>query len=99
MSSAELKTIQDFVNQKIGVDMVQHGAEVYFADHSDDEIEVFSPTGQAGTLKGKTQIKKWYEYIWNRKPIDLKTQTLSTTILPASRIHISQSTGGIILGF
>ena len=54
--------VQRQVNNAIGVEMVQHGAEDEFTGHSDETIFVFSPMGgQPMELHRLMEIQRWYE--------------------------------------
>lgn len=55
--------IQSFVNGRIGAEMVQHGGEAQYADHSDEPIHSFSPDGEYKRHSGLLQIQEWYEEI------------------------------------
>lgn len=100
MPAGEVAVVQNYVNSEIGVNMVQHHPEVFYADHHEDEddrIEVFNPTGYGGTLQGEAEVRQWYDVLWNRGTIDLKQQTMSKTILPPSQLYFAKSKGGIIV--
>jgi hypothetical protein len=58
--------VQRLVNNAIGVEMVQHGAEDEFTGHSDDSIFVFGPKGEYEELHGIAQIQGWYNKICRR---------------------------------
>jgi hypothetical protein len=52
--------VQDKVNEMIGCDMVQHGAEMQYADdYTDDRIFIFTPKGEVGEVKGKNHLAYW----------------------------------------
>jgi hypothetical protein len=58
--------VQRQVNNAIGAEMVQHGAEDEFTAHSNDSIFVFGPKGEYEELHGITQIQEWYNRICRR---------------------------------
>ncbi len=55
-----LSQVQEFVNSRIGVDMVQHGAEAQYAGHTDDIILVFSPFGDERVLRNEVETTWFY---------------------------------------
>lgn len=61
MRGPNLYRVQNFVNAKIGVPMVQHGGEMQYADHSDQSIDVFGPSGEDVTILNQYSIRHWYE--------------------------------------
>ena len=65
----KLYEVQRHVNNAIGVEMVQHGAEDEFMGHSEDTIFAFGPKGEYEELHGLAQIQKWYEKL-GRKTLD-----------------------------
>jgi hypothetical protein len=54
-----LLTVQKWINAQLGSNMVQHGGEAQYADHSDQAIDLFGPTGEARTL-GPGLVRAWY---------------------------------------
>lgn len=62
--------IQCFVNARLGKEMIQHGGEAQYADHSDDIIDVFGPQGQHVQLGSASEIAAWYQR-YQREVIDL----------------------------
>jgi hypothetical protein len=97
MRTDEFEPIQKYVNDRIGVPMLQHGGEAQFHEHTEDTIEVFGPSGQAHTLRGRGEIARWYKYGWNRQTIDAKSQKANHDFAPPSRVHHSTSQGGLII--
>jgi hypothetical protein len=97
MRSAELDAVQQFVNAAIGVPMVQHGGEAQYTGHSEDQIEVFGPHGEAHTLDGRDEILRWYKFGWNRQTIDPKTSGGGSSFAPPSRVQVPMSKGGLVL--
>jgi hypothetical protein len=63
--------IMKFVNSLIGAEMIQHGAEFQYADHSEQSIDVFGPEGEQFTILNEYSLRKWYEDVWQRKSIAL----------------------------
>jgi hypothetical protein len=61
-SGANLKWIQQIINTRLGVDMVQHGAEAQRLDHleKDEVIDVFTPAGQHLTKSNLAELKELY---------------------------------------
>ncbi len=66
MRGPKLSMVQDYVNRRIGVSMVQHGAEAQYADHADERIDVFGPHGEEFTLKNARQTRLWYDKLQRR---------------------------------
>jgi hypothetical protein len=59
----EFETIRKALNEAIGVDMVQHGAEAQFAWHGDEPITVILPDGpqlQFKVLLNAEAVQRWY---------------------------------------
>ncbi len=59
----EFETIRKALNDAIGVDMVQHGAEAQFAWHGDEPITVISPEGpqmKFEVLGNAEAVQRWY---------------------------------------
>lgn len=62
--------VQSFVNTRLGKEMIQHGGEAQYADHSDDVIDVFGPHSQHAQLFSASDIAAWYQR-YQREVIDL----------------------------
>jgi len=43
---ARLFPIEDFVNGRIGAEMVHHGGQFQFSEHTNDIVEIFGPKGE-----------------------------------------------------
>jgi hypothetical protein len=68
--------VQREVNNAIGVEMVQHGADDEFTGHAGDTIFVFPPSGKLPPieLNGLSAIQQWYENQFHgRKTADAKS--------------------------
>ncbi len=52
--------VQKYINERIGVEMVQHGYEAGFADHSQQSIDVFGPGGEETTILNEFSVRGWY---------------------------------------
>ena len=52
--------VQSFINQGIGVPMIQHGGEMQYTDHSDQSIDVFGPKGEDFTILNQFSVRAWY---------------------------------------
>ncbi len=61
MRGPRLLQVQRFINQRIGVEMVQHGGEAQYADHSEQSIDVFGPQGEECTILNEFSVRGWYE--------------------------------------
>ena len=53
--------IQDFINRRIGVQMIQHGGEAQYADHSEQSIDAFGPNGEDVTILNEFSVRGWYK--------------------------------------
>lgn len=63
LSGMEFETIRKALNETIGVDMVQHGAEAQFAWHGDEPITVIFPGGpqlEFKVLLNAEAVQRWY---------------------------------------
>jgi hypothetical protein len=60
----ELSDILNKINERIGLPVLQHSSELQFAEHTDDEINVFGPKGQFHALRGLGSILHFYEYFF-----------------------------------
>jgi hypothetical protein len=59
----EFETIRKALNDEIGVEMVQHGAEAQFAEQGDEAITVILPVGpnlQFHILGNAEAVQRWY---------------------------------------
>ncbi|MBK8529909.1 MAG: hypothetical protein IPL57_23430 [Rubrivivax sp.] len=59
----EFETIRKALNEAMGIDMVQHGAEAQFAWHGDEPITVILPDGpqlQFQVLGNAEAVQRWY---------------------------------------
>jgi hypothetical protein len=59
----EFETLRKALNEAMGVDMVQHGAEAQFAWHGDEPITVVLPDGpqlQFKVLGNAEAVQRWY---------------------------------------
>jgi hypothetical protein len=70
MRGPRLIPIMRFINGRIGVDMVQHGGEAQYADHSEQSIDGFGPGGEHITLLNELAIRVWYRDKFQRATID-----------------------------
>ena len=69
--------VQRQVNNAIGAEMVQHGADDEFTGHADETIFVFCPSGKLPPLElhGLPAIQRWYDNEFHgRKTADAKSR-------------------------
>jgi hypothetical protein len=60
--SPEFFDVQHYVNRRIGVPMVLHGAqEAYAEEHSDEGVDVFAPDGRVFGVENQAQLMGLYE--------------------------------------
>ncbi len=52
--------VQRFINGRIGSDVVQHGGEAQYTDHSEQSIDVFGPAGEECTILNEFSVRAWY---------------------------------------
>jgi hypothetical protein len=62
--------IMRYINQRIHSDMVQHGGQAQYADHSDEIVDGFGPHGDHITLLNEQAIRSWYRDKFQRAVID-----------------------------
>jgi hypothetical protein len=53
--------VQDFINEQIGVPVLQHGGDAQARPHAPEVIHVWSPQGKYSTLTAEWQQKWFYE--------------------------------------
>ena len=46
---AHLFPLEDFINGRIGAEMVHHGGQFQFSEHTNDIVEIFGPKGERDT--------------------------------------------------
>ncbi|MFM2094601.1 MAG: hypothetical protein RIS70_1725 [Planctomycetota bacterium] len=69
MRGPRLIPIQDFINERIHVPVIQHGCCMQYEDHSKDIVDAFGPHGEQVTFHQRDEIKQWYEKEWQRVPL------------------------------
>ena len=79
--------VQSAVNNAIGVEMVQHGADDEFTGHMDESIIVFGPQGEYQELHGLNKIQDWYNNQFQGRNTADATRTggVSTGLTPGIR--------------
>ena len=55
---ARLFPVEDFVNGRIGAEMVHHGGQFQFSEHTNDIVEIFGPTGERDTQPAAAWYRK-----------------------------------------
>lgn len=58
---ARVIPVMQYINNRIGVPMVQHGGEAQFKGHSEQSIDVFGPHGEECTILNEYSVRGWYE--------------------------------------
>ena len=53
--------VQAYVNQRIGVPMIQHGGEAQYADFSEQSLDAFGPNGEDVTILNEFSVRHWYQ--------------------------------------
>jgi hypothetical protein len=71
--SPQFFDVQHYVNRKIGVPMVLHGAqEAYGAEHSNEGIDIFHPDGRMTGAENAAQIGQLYETVFKGRKLFTK---------------------------
>lgn len=68
MRGANFLRVQRYLNRRIGTDVVQHGGEAQYTDHSEQSIDVFGPGGEACTILNKFSLEAWYRDRFGGRP-------------------------------
>lgn len=63
---ARFYEVQNFINSRIGSEMVKHSGEAQYADHTDQILDVFEPDGSQWSLNSLGEIVTWYQSIGRR---------------------------------
>jgi len=58
---ARVIPVQNYINQRIGIPMVQHGGQAQYADHSEEPVDVFGPSGEEFTILNRHSLRAWYD--------------------------------------
>ena len=66
LTNLTFEQVQDALNRRMGVEMVQHGAEAQFAWHGDEPITVIYADGTFLLLYDAVTVQSWYDQM-NRK--------------------------------
>ena len=68
--SPEFFDVQNFVNNRIGVPMVLHGAqESYGPEHSEEGIDIFHPDGTMAGAENAAEIARLYETVFKGRKL------------------------------
>ena len=62
---AHLFPLEEFVNGRIGAEMVHHGGQFQFSEHTNDIVEIFGPKGERETQPAAPWSRKHFP---NRRP-------------------------------
>jgi len=58
---AKVTPVQQFINERIGSPMIQHGGEAQYTDHSAQAIDAFGPDGEDVTILNEFSVRSWYQ--------------------------------------
>ena len=62
------KAFEAFVRSKINLDMIQHGSQEHFADHTDDVVDIFCPTDDRSLwyrkISGANALDRLYQEVF-----------------------------------
>ena len=73
MRGPRLGEVQSYINERIRSDMIQHGGEVQYTDHTEQSIDVFGPNGEECTILNEYSVRAWYQgRFGGRRTISLK---------------------------
>lgn len=68
--SPEFFDVQTFLNRRLGVPMVLHGAEESYEDEfSDDSIDIFHPSGKISCVQGRSALARLYETLFKGRKL------------------------------
>lgn len=75
MRGAKLHEVMAYINERIGAEVVRHGGEMQYADHSEQSIDAFGPKGEACTILNRFSIEAWYkDRFQGRRPITMASR-------------------------
>lgn len=64
----EWKRLEAFIRSKINIDMIQHGSQEHFSDHSDEEVDMFCPIAERELwtvkLRNAEELRRLYNDIF-----------------------------------
>lgn len=60
--------VRNFINRRIGVEMIQHGGSAQYEDHSGQSIDLFGPGGENLTLLNELTVRTWYRERFGGRP-------------------------------
>jgi hypothetical protein len=61
MRSPWIRDVQDFLNAQFGFEVIQHGGEAQYKDHTNQFIDVFGPGGVYRLLQNEAEIRRFYD--------------------------------------
>jgi hypothetical protein len=68
--SPEFLDVQIFVNSRLGVPMILHGAqEAYASEHDEDELDVFHPDGRITSAESAAEIARLYATLFEGRKL------------------------------
>lgn len=71
--SPEFFDVQHYINRRLGVTMVLHGAQEGYADaHSDEGIDVFHPDGTMTGCENAAEIRRLYDQVFRGRKLFTK---------------------------
>lgn len=65
---AKFYAVQEFINQRIGSPMIQHGGEAQYAGHTGEPIDAFGPNGEDLILLNELTVRSWYAERFGGRP-------------------------------
>ena len=75
--SPEFFDVQHYINRRIGVPMVQHGAaESYEEEHSDEAVDIFHPDKSVSMANGAQEMAALYSSLFRSRKLFTKSGTV-----------------------
>lgn len=59
--SPEYLRVRNYINGRLGVPMIQHGASAQYEDHQEETVLVFGPGSVTATFHSARELRRWYE--------------------------------------
>ncbi len=60
--------VQEFLNRQIGEEMIHHGGEAQYADHTEQSVDAFGPQGEQCTILNEFSVRAWYRNQFGGRP-------------------------------
>jgi hypothetical protein len=60
LAGANLRIVQQAINTRLGIDMIQHGGEAQFQLHREQKIDAFNPRGEHIQIQNLSELRELY---------------------------------------